>query len=85
MVRSPTLRAVGLNVLVDRPSDPKAVTCILCQAETKDFARQEKAFLQAVCVQRSCVLRRGDCSDVKENGMCIYTDEIHICLLGLCA
>ena len=68
MVRSPTLRAVGLTVLMDRPSEPKEVTCILCQADTKDFTSEEKVFVQAVCVQRSCVLRRGDCSDVKELG-----------------
>lgn len=66
MLKSPTVRAVGLTVFMDRPLEPTDVTCILCQADSKDSASQEKVFVQAVCVQRSCVLRRGDCSDVKE-------------------
>lgn len=66
VAKSPTLRAVGLTVFMDRPSEAMDVTCILCQADSKDSASQEKVFVQAVCVQRSCVLRRGDCTDVKE-------------------
>lgn len=34
-------------------------TCILCQEETSDFARQPKPFVQAVNVHRSSVLYRG--------------------------
>ena len=44
------------------------MTCILCQAETKDFASQEKVLVQAVHVQRSCVLKRGEGSDEKNTG-----------------
>lgn len=65
-IKSPTLRAVGLSVFMDRPPESIDMTCILCQAGTKDSASQEKVFVQAVCVQRSCVLRRGDCTEVKE-------------------
>ncbi|CAI8057989.1 E3 ubiquitin-protein ligase UBR2, partial [Geodia barretti] len=70
-VKSPTLRAVGLTVLVGRPPETREEeTCILCQADSKDAAVQDKVFVQAVCVQRSCVLRQSstECSpaDVKE-------------------
>jgi hypothetical protein len=72
-VKSPTLRAVGLTVLMNRPPEAREETCILCQADSKDAAVQDKVFVQAVCVQRSCVLRRQsstECSpaDVKELG-----------------
>ena len=66
VVKSPTLRAVGMSVLMDRSLEPKEVTCILCQADSKESTSHEKVFVQAVCVQRSCVLRRGDYSDVQE-------------------
>ena len=66
-VKSPTLRAVGLTVLTDRVTEPREVTCILCQADGKDSDAQDKAFVQAVCVQRSCALRRGiDPSDIED-------------------
>ena len=65
-MKSPTLRAVGMKVLMDRSLEPKEVTCILCQADSKEYSSQDKVFVQAVCVQRSCVLRRGDCSEVKD-------------------
>ena len=72
-VKSPTLRAVGLTVLMNRPPEASEETCILCQADSKDAAVQDKVFVQAVCVQRSCVLRRQsstECTpaDVKELG-----------------
>ena len=57
-VKSPTLRAVGLTVLMDRAAETREETCILCQASSKDAASQDKVFVQAVCVQRSCVLRQ---------------------------
>ena len=68
-VKSPTLRAVGLSVLMDRPPETRDETCILCQADSKDVTAQDKVFVQAVCVQRSCVLRQSsECSpaDMKE-------------------
>ena len=53
---------------MDRSPEAQEVTCILCQADSKDAASQDKPFVQAVCVQRSCVLRQSsECSiDFKE-------------------
>lgn len=52
--------AVGVASLVNHTPSPLSVTCIVCQEETKDFANQDKTFVQAVCVQRSSVLCKKD-------------------------
>ena len=61
---------------MDRTLEPKEVTCILCQADSKDTSSMKKTIVQAVCVQRSCVLRQtSECSmDMKELG----TGEMYI-------
>lgn len=47
-------------------------TCILCQEETKDFAKQKKLYVQAVNVQRSSLLTRGK-ERVDETNLCDYS------------
>lgn len=51
--------AVGVTSLAYHTPSPVPATCILCQEETKDFANQSKPFVQAVNIQRSTVLFRG--------------------------
>lgn len=46
-------------------------TCILCQEEVKDYASQKKPFVQAVQIQRSSVLSRGEQS--KEGNICDHS------------
>ena len=65
---SPPVHAVGVEALTSHTAQPKEVTCILCQEETKDFAPQRKVLVQAVRVQQSCVLKRGEDSNGKEIG-----------------
>ena len=57
--------AVGVVSLLDHTPPPRALTCILCQEESKDTSSHEKPFVQAVFIQRSAVLRRGQ---YKEEG-----------------
>ena len=57
--------AVGVVSLLDHAPPPRMLTCILCQEESKDTSSQEKPFVQAVFIQRSAVLRRGQ---YKEEG-----------------
>ena len=60
----PPVCAVGVSpLLLGHTPKPVEVTCILCQEETKDFASQERTFVQAAHVQRSAVLRRCQPSD----------------------
>lgn len=59
----PPCCAVGVSPLLSHTPSPVEVTCILCQEETKDFASQERTFVQAVHVQRSSVLRRCQAPD----------------------
>ena len=56
----PTQRGVGVASRIDHTPSPQEATCILCTEESTDIASQEKTFLQAVYVQRSAVLRRGE-------------------------
>ena len=60
-----TCSGVGVSSLMGHAPSPMEVTCILCQEETKDFSSQERTFVQAVHVQRSCVLRK--CPPVDTN------------------
>lgn len=49
-------------------------TCILCQEETSDYARQPKPFVQAVNVHRSTVLCRREKDLVGDEGsLCDYS------------
>ena len=50
---------VGVASRVDRTQTPQEATCILCQEESKDISSDGKMFVQAVFVQRSAVLRKG--------------------------
>lgn len=52
--------AVGTYALLYHARLSIHTTCILCQEETSDFARQPKPFVQAVNVHRSSVLCRGE-------------------------
>ena len=58
--------AVGVASLVNHTPSPLSVTCIVCQEETKDFANQERTFVQAVCVQRSSMLCKEDRTNAPE-------------------
>ena len=62
--------AVGVVSLLDHIPPPRSLTCILCQEESKDTSSQEKPFVQAVHIQRSAVLRRGQNND---EGICECT------------
>lgn len=55
--------AVGVSSLLYHIPYPVNTTCILCQEETKDYANQSKPYVQAVHVQRSSVLFRGNQKD----------------------
>ena len=55
--------AVGVVSLLDHTPPPRSLTCILCQEENKDTSSQDKPFVQAIHIQRSAVLRRGQNND----------------------
>lgn len=61
--------AVGTYALLYHARYSVHTTCILCQEETNDFARQPKPFVQAVNVHRSTVL----CRREKGEKMCDYS------------
>ena len=52
---------------------PIPATCILCQEETKDFASQEKPYVQAVHVQRSAVLNTAMQEKSTDKDICDYS------------
>ncbi len=56
----PASCGVGVASRVDHTPSPQEATCILCQEETKDISVSDKLLVQAVYVQRSAVLRRGE-------------------------
>lgn len=48
-------------------------TCILCQEESKDFAKQKKPYVQAVNVQRSSLLSRAKLRTEGDAKLCDYS------------
>ncbi|XP_064402875.1 E3 ubiquitin-protein ligase UBR2-like isoform X2 [Halichondria panicea] len=56
----PASCGVGVVSRVDHTPSTQEATCILCQEETKDIGLSDKLLVQAVYVQRSAVLRRGE-------------------------
>lgn len=63
-----------MDALVYHDPFPVPSTCILCQEETKDFASQEKPYVQAVYVQRSAVLRKREQEEETDGNICVHSD-----------
>ncbi len=55
----PTSCGVGVVSRVNHTPSPQEATCLLCQEESQETGLMDKLFVQAVFVQRSAVLRKG--------------------------